>query len=512
MEAYDSQIKFVPVKEEYVELFKFIDANYKKATYKDVYDVSPELVNNYILDDVVILQEYLEKALPILAQTGDNWKIFERENRLIRVVADMERNGLRTDVQYLLDSRIKILAYQDKVYRLLWAKTGREFSSGQHQVIMEMFRGKYNIPLSNCDLKALESVSLYNNQEATEIANDIIELRTIDKWLSTYVEGMLNRVYNGRVYTSINNNGTVTGRVSSDLQQQPKEALLDRDGNELFHPRRATIVDPGTRTFYFDYSQMELRVQAYYTMMLSGGDFNLCRAYMPYKCTSMFTGEEFKFPEHQWDSGEWVTEDFKLWVPVNVHDATTMKAFPWLTKDDPKWDHYRRLGKMCNFLKNYGGGIVALQTKMGVDADTASALNRGYYEAFPKILIYQKWVESEIASKGFVENVYGRRYYLQHNNNAYKAYNYLIQGGCADIVKDKEIRVWELLQGKKSRTLLPVHDELMVSIADGEEYLVPFIKAIMDDCADVIKSVPMIVDVEFTTTNWADKEDYDANA
>lgn len=79
-----------------------------------------------------------------------------------------------------------------------------------------------------------------------------MELRTLDKWLSTYIDGKLNAVVNGRIYTDINNNGAVSGRVSCDMQQQPKEGLKDRDGNELFHPRRAFICDEGYKLFFID--------------------------------------------------------------------------------------------------------------------------------------------------------------------------------------------------------------------------------------------------------------------
>ena len=118
-----------------------------------------------------------------------------------------------------------------------------------------------------------------------------MELRTLDKWISTYVDGKLNSlIYNEntksyRIYTDINNNGAVSGRVSCDMQQQPKEALFDRDGNELFHPRRMFVCDDGYSFAFCDESQMELRVQAYYTILHgSEPDLSMCRAYEPYKC------------------------------------------------------------------------------------------------------------------------------------------------------------------------------------------------------------------------------------
>ena len=160
----------------------------------------------------------------------------------------------------------------------------------------------------------------------------------------------------------IHNQGTVTGRVSSDLQQQPKEALTDKEGNEVFHPRKAFLADEGWNLIFMDFSQMELRVQAYYTLLLKEGDLNLCRAYIPLNCRSTVTGElyDYKDPEcvKRWNSGEWVhNEDGVVWEPIDLHAVTTFKAFPFLNNDPnhPEFKHYRTIGKRCNFLKKLSG-------------------------------------------------------------------------------------------------------------------------------------------------------------
>ena len=296
--------------------------------------------------------------------------------------------------------------------------------------------------------------------------------------------------------------------MSSDLQQEPKEPLLDDEGNELFHPRRVVINDEGAKTYYFDYSQMELRVQAHYTIEVAGGDKNLCRAFIPFGCESIFTGDKYQLGNPDWNSGEWIDETQTPWEPIDLHSVTTLEAFPELgSKDHPEFSHYRRLGKMCNFLKNYGGGVDAIKSQIIDNDEIAIKLNKGYYNAFPKILDYQKWVEGNLAKYGYVENIYGRRYYLQSSNYYYKAYNYIIQGSCADMVKEKEVQVHHFLKGHKSKMLLPIHDEIQISIADGEEHLIAGIKKIMESADNVVPYIPMTCDVEITHTSWADKVD-----
>lgn len=508
LDEYKSQVQYI--KHEWDDIFKEIDKIYKQPTYEDSYKENPNLMINYLYDDLVITREYIKQAFTALKQMGKNMDIFEQENKLIRVVGSMERVGLKVDINYLINSRAKVLEYKNSLYQKLKDLTGEEFTVGQHKFIKELLQNKYGVTTEKTDLDALHILRKnYKNTDIAKVVDLIITLRTIDKWLSTYIEGKLNKLIGDRFYTKINNAGTITGRVSSDFQQEPKEPLLDADGNELFHPRRAIINDDNSKIYYFDYSQMELRVQAQYTINISGGDENLCRAFIPFNYKSLFTGETYRLGIDAFDSDEWVDENGNSWDPIDLHSVTTLKAFPELgNTDHPEFKNYRKYGKQCNFLKNYGGGIEAIKKQIIDDDTIAAKLNKGYYDAFPKILDYQKWVESQLAKYGYVENIYGRRYYLKSSNFYYRAYNYLIQGSCADMVKEKEIQIYDLLKDKQSQMLLPVHDEIQIRIINGEEYLIKQILNIMQDTKHVVKDIPMICDIEVTHTNWADKEEY----
>lgn len=501
--AYKNRVQFV--QNEWDDMFSYIDTIYKKATYETVYHLEPELMTHYLADDIAILLEYLKISLPVLDKVDPGYRVFKQENELIRVVGDMERIGVRADIDYLLKSRETVINYRDKVYEKLHELTQLPISVGQHQKIKEILEQKYGVTVDKTDMDALGKVAKLGG-EVGAMAKLIVELRTVDKWLSTYIEGMMNRVYKGRIHTSINNAGAVTGRVSSDLQQQPKKPLTDADGNELFHPRRVFIADPNTSIIYFDYSQMELRLQAHYTIQVSGGDTNLCRAFMPFKCIDD-TGKVYQYGDDM--SKNWFDEDGKIWEPIDLHSVTTLKAFPHLTVDHPEFKNYRPLGKVANFLKNYAGGVGAIMDQLGVSEDIAQALNDGYYQAFPKVLDYQKWIENTLAKQGYVSNIFGRRYYIRDFSKYYKAYNYMIQGGCADLLKNKEIKVHNYIKRNnlKSKMLLPVHDELQIQVVDGEEWIIPQIKAILDNNDEYIGTLPMICDVEISRTSWADKEE-----
>jgi DNA polymerase-1 len=223
----------------------------------------------------------------------------------------------------------------------------------------------------------------------------------------------------------------------------------------------------------------------------------------------VLTGKEYKYPEDDLTSGEWVDENNKFWIPTDLHTATTLQAFPQITTDHPEFSHYRSLGKRANFAKNYGAGWAKLMGALKVSEDVAKALDSGYSKAFPKVRDYQRWVDKQLHLYGYVENLYGRRYYVSSSSNFYKGYNYLIQGSCADLMKIKEIEIAKFLKDNNlnSKMILVVHDEVQISIPKDEEWIVPKIKTILDNNT-IIDTLPMICEVEVTNKTWADKEKY----
>ena len=499
--------------------FQYIDKNFKRANYKDVYDREPELMRNYAADDIAIMLEYLKKALPVLKEVDKDFRVLKREGELIKAVAWMENTGFKVDVDYILESRKKIVVYRELLYFELYVYTGKEFSVGQHNEIKKIFLNKFKVKTEKADEKALKYIINNTTDEILIcVCKDILELRTLDKWLSTYIDGKLNAVVDGRIYTDINNNGAVSGRVSCDMQQQPKEGLYDRDGNELFHPRRAFVCDDGYKLFFIDESQMELRVQAQYTIFHSKEpDLNLCRAYMPYKCyNEVSTVFDYNNPNHlkHFTEKKWYEcGTGKEWEPTDLHSETTRHAFPDLDPSSDEFKKKRKLGKRCNFLKVYQGGVQALKESLEVSEEVAQALDDAFYKAFPRIRDYQEWVNAQLTAYGYVENLYGRRYYMEDSRQFYKGCNYLIQGTCADMVKTFEIKIWKYLTENNLgiKMVLPIHDELIFLVPKGKEKYVKELKHIMEDTLDVIKNIPMIAEVEMSETSWRDKKGYEFN-
>ena len=537
------------VQEVYKEwLSQFPYGDYE-PTYKDIYEAEPEKMIRYAGDDVISMLEFYRKAMPVCEELGQV-KTLELENRAILPFYRMESVGLRLDMEYLEESRLKVKQIITNKRDRLCELAGETVTVGQHARIKQLFKERWDIDMDSADDGALKKVR--GHEEAEEFAKIIRSLRTLEKWYSTYILALIdNGSYDGRAYTQISQCSAVSGRVGSNFQQFPKKGIKDDEGNELFHARRAFIpTDQGKEDgynsiWYLDLSQVELRVQANYTILVSGGDENLCRAYMPFRCVHWETGEEYDFrtdsgrarwnelkegfdwsfviPEegHKPTLGDalnqgwsaWHLPDtWEPWTPTDVHSQTTKTAYPDLIEGTPEFKEMRSKGKMVNFMCNYGGGMAAALGSLDMDDEQekykmATKLLNGYNNAFPKVKTYQEKITVAHNLKGYVHNMCGRRYYLENNNDSYKLANYCVQGSCADDLKRAIIEADELLLDKKTRFILPVHDELQFEVWKGEEYLIPKLLEIMENVEWSL--VPILADVEVTYTNWRDKKEVD---
>lgn len=155
---------------------------------------------------------------------------------------------------------------------------------------------------------------------------------------------------------------------------------------------------------------------------------------------------------------------------------------------------------------NYGGGDKTASESLDISLESAKALNQGYTDAFPVVIVYQENVTKALKKKGYAVNLYGRRYYITNYRKFYKCGNYLIQGSCAEILKMKMIEIDEFLTANncKTRMILCVHDELQFEEYEGEEWVIAKIKEIMEDVPDCY--VPIVAEIEKTATNWSEKK------
>lgn len=336
-----------------------------------------------------------------------------------------------------------------------------------------------------------------------EYLNNVIYLRTLSKWLSTYINSILYKLNSSgdtKVYTQYNPNGAVSGRFTSNFQQFPKNALMSHLGDfELFHPRKMFIVDKDyPELAYIDYSQVELRLQAEYTYYATKGmgDVNMIRAYRPFKC-------------HQAEDGTWLKdEDNEPWVGVDLHTQSTQMAFPDLDPKSAEFKKVRNVGKRVNFAIVYGGSLKKIQSILAdTEAEIVEKLYRGFQTRFECVKSYGHYVSKKwIQNGGYVTNLLGRRYYITNQDDVYKLNNYLIQGSAADAIKLVIIRVDRYLKDHNYKTRLQgcIHDELCICVAEGEHDVIYKIKKLMETTVKTF--VPLVAEISVSSTNWAEKK------
>lgn len=217
--------------------------DYPEPSYYDVYKRDPDGMITYAGDDVITMLEYIYKARPVLV-ARKQLDVLDRENRIIMPFHRMESVGMNTDQEYLKESRRRVKEYIKQKRQRLHELAGEEITVGQHKRIMEILKDRYGEEVESADGAALNRIlkSEPDNKDLIEFCKVIKELRTLEKWYSTYILRIIeNTSYDGRLYTQINSSGTVSGRVSCDVQQFPKGAIMDDEGNELFCPRKAFI-------------------------------------------------------------------------------------------------------------------------------------------------------------------------------------------------------------------------------------------------------------------------------
>lgn len=489
--------------DEYTEEVQKIWYNWNITSRVSYADVPQDIIWAYGAVDVILVLEIAKLLLPVV-KDKNQMNVLKREMALIMPLVRMERTGYTVDKQYLIRCKqalvFEINQIKDRNFRI----AGERINPNQHQAIKDMLLEKYGYDLASTDKNKMHILIQTDKSmpaPVKEYLDNVIYLRTLEKWIATYLNPMLyklNSTGDSKVYTMYNPNGAVSGRFTSNFQQFPKNGIYSKLGDfELFHPRRMFTVDKEyPELAYIDYSQIELRLQAEYTYYVTKGygDLNMLRAYMPFKC-------------HQED-GKWIEDDTgNEWKGVDLHTQSTCNAFPDVDVNSPEFKKLRYIGKRVNFALIYGASLRKVQEAVAdADPDTVARLYNGFHSRFKDVATYGNWVSRQWAhTGGYATNLLGRRYYINDSKDVYKLNNYLIQGSAADMIKLVIIRIDKMLRdgGYKTKLQGCIHDELCVCVAEGEHDVIYKIQHIMEHTVKTF--VPVVAEIEVTTTTWADK-------
>lgn len=466
--------------------------------------------------DIVWTLEIYEQCKAAVEARG-TYKGIEYENKLIYPLVRMERVGFPIDKEYLEESRIKLKNYIKEVRAKLYEVAGCEFQIGQHALVKDLLLNDFDLDVPSTGNDVLGDIVArlkVDNPEhpAIQFIDLIQELRTLEKWYSAYILRFQKDLkHNDRIYPTINSVGTVSGRCTSDWQQMPKDAILDAQGNELFSPRKIVRC----KLVSIDFSQVELRVQAFYTILVGDPDTNMLRAYSPYKCYKP-SGHKYDYTNpddvNAWNEKDtdgtsiWKhDEDDTPWEAVDLHGKTTEMA-TGLTKADPEFKKLRTLiGKKVNFAKNYGAQRGKIRTMFpDKTEEEIDKINNAYYAAFPGVKTYHNYCYDRANNYDYTSNLQGIKYY---GLNGHKLINTLVQGSAAYYLKEKIMAIDKYIRDNNLDTQLmfQIHDELLFIVPEYEIDEIFEFKRIMEDTDGWY--IPIVAEIAVSNTTWAEKKD-----
>ena len=414
----------------------------KGKKQKNMRDLSPTDIYEYAAEDADITLRLKNVLEPRLKELGVEELFWNIEMPLVRVLADMELNGVCLDTEALQDTS-KIFTERMKQYEQeIYKEAGEEFNISSPKQVGDILFGKLQIMDKPKKTKTGQYVTseevLQSLESKSPIVRNILNYRGMKKLLSTYIDALpkLINPRTGHIHTSFNQALTATGRLSSSDPNLQNIPVRTDDGKEI---RKCFIPEDGCLFFSADYSQIELRIMAHLSE-----DKNMMEAFRE--------GHD-------------------------IHRATAAKI--WHVDIDKVTDAQRKKAKQANFGIIYGITTYGLAQRMDIQNSEAKELIEGYFRTFPKVQAYMEHAKEEARAKGYAETLFHRRRYLADINSRNatvrgfaerNAINAPIQGTEADIIKVAMVRIWERFkkEGIRSKMILQVHDELNFSVFPEE--------------------------------------------
>ncbi len=439
-------------------------------------DVDVEKVKEYASEDADLTLQLMPVMKKMMAENELNELYHKIEEPLIRVLCDLEYEGIRIDAGFLNDYSKEldklIINKEQEIYR----NAGVHFNISSPKQVGEVLFDRLKVPYRW--KKTASGQYSTDFDKLTELAGEhividtILEYRKFSKLKSTYVDALPTMINprTGRVHSNFNQARAATGRLSSENPNLQNIPIKDEAGREI---RKAFI--PRTEEYVLlaaDYSQIELRIIAEIS-----NDKSMLDAFI--------AGNDF-------------------------HKATASKVYgvPY----DEVTSEQRRNAKTVNFSITYGAGATNLMRQLNISRKEAQELIQSYFREFSGLKNYMDETVKSARELGYVKTLLGRRRNLRDINsrnsltasNAERiAINTPIQGTAADMIKIAMINIHQIFRENnlKSKMVLQVHDELVFDVYKPElDQVKSIIEDKMKNAIPTLK-VPIIVEMG-VGNNW----------
>jgi len=442
----------------------------KGARQLNMRNIDPQKITNYACEDADFALQLKSILWERLVKENLDSLYYKLEEPLIRVLAQMEYEGVTINSKVLNDYAVELnkeLMQLDSEIKEMAGVPDLNVSSPKQlgEVLFERMKIAPDAKRTKTKQFSTSEEELMKYADSHPIVSKILDFRSVKKLLSTYVEVLptLTNKQTGKIHASFNQAVASTGRLSSNNPNLQNIPIREERGREI---RRAFVASGSEYTFLSaDYSQIELRLMAHVSQ-----DPSMLEAFQ---------------------SGE------------DIHAATASKIFKVSLSEVTR--EQRSRAKTANFGMIYGISAFGLSQRLGISRTEAKELIDGYFETYKGVKAYMDSCVEQARKKGYVETIYGRKRYLpdiNSNNQTVRglaernAINAPIQGSAADIIKVAMISIHQRImqQGLKSRMIIQVHDELNFDVYKPE---LETMKSLVKDCMEnaVKLSVPLEVDM-----------------
>lgn len=398
------------------------------------------------------------------------------DSQVLEVLMHMENQGIPVDVNNLTLLEKELNEESNEVYKsiLKHAPIGFNPDSNKHKqsfLFDKKSEGGLGLKPYKRTGKGAPSVdeeSLKSLQHKHEVIGQLLKWAELQKLKSTYVNGLIPKLYKSKLHPSFHLHRTATGRLSSsnpNLQNIPRTSSI----------RKLFVANNLNTLLVADYDQIELRVMAMFSQ-----DKRLLQ---------IFNNEE------------------------DIHTATASAVFK--KKPENITSEERQVGKGVNFLTAYGGGSIKLARVTGISKTEAESILSTYYKTFSELTSWKQHVVQKARKDGYVSTLHGRRRRLPDLSSTNselrsraerQAVNAIVQGTAADICKIAMVDVYKATNKTSLKLLVQVHDELVAMVNEKEklDIIKPFINAMGD--GTVLNKVPIKVSYQFAKS-WAEAKE-----
>ena len=425
------------------------------GAFLEAYEISPSEPATGLMHVCNALTSEIEKL-------GMHKLYYDVELPLVEVLRRMERRGFRVNSNELIKFGEDFSQKEDALAEEIYAEAGEKFNINSPKQLAKILFEKMGISYPKKSKTYSTSAEILELLEAKyPIARNVLRYRYYAKLNSTYVDGLRKLAdMNGIVHTEFRQMLTTTGRLSSvepNLQNIP---VRQDEGRKL---RAAFVASEGNVLTSADYSQIELRLMAHFS-----GDEKMVEAYR--------NGDD-------------------------IHASTAAEVFG-VDKSEVTGE-MRRRAKAVNFGIIYGISDFGLAESLGISTREAREYIAKYFEKFSGVKAYLEKAVKTAKENGYATTLLNRMRkipelissnYMTRQFGERVAMNTPLQGSAADIIKIAMINVEKALEGKKSKLILQIHDELIVDTAPDEaEEVKSILKENMENAIKL--SVPLTVEV-----------------